>query len=89
MSRFFPRVFPLACTFLSLAVWPTLASAQRVIQVANVSSETPRNQHPIDPALEIARASLLHTQEQIQDYTALFVKRCRVTEFYRHCHTQR
>lgn len=78
MSRFFPCVFPLACTFLLLTVWPTLASAQRVIQVANVSSETTQTQHPIDPALEIARASLLHTQEQIQDYTALFVKRCRV-----------
>ena len=74
MSRFFLCVFPLACTFLVLSVWPTLASAQRVIQVANVSSETPQNQHPIDPALEIARSSLLHTQEQIQDYTALWVE---------------
>ncbi|WP_160149338.1 DUF1571 domain-containing protein [Roseiconus lacunae] len=34
--------------------------------------------HPIDPALEIAQKSLAHVKNNIDDYTALFAKRCRV-----------
>lgn len=34
--------------------------------------------HPLDPALELAKSSLQHIQSNVFDYTALFVKRCRV-----------
>jgi hypothetical protein len=57
---------------------PLLANGQQVIQVANVGSQQPESQHVIDPALEIARASLLNVQANVDDYKALFVKRTRV-----------
>ena len=57
---------------------PLLANAQQVIQVANVDSRPNETPHPLDPALEIARASLLNVQTNIDDYKGLFVKRTRV-----------
>ncbi len=57
---------------VSLAAW-----SQEPVRVANNSFEQGPD-HPLDPAIEIARQSLLHTQSQVDDYTALFVKRCRV-----------
>ncbi len=54
-----------------------VASSEEPIRVADISP-THSDDHPIDPALEIARQSLLHTQLNINDYTGLFVKRCRV-----------
>lgn len=78
MSRYMLPVLKRICLVLMVAALPSQVSAQRVIQAANVASATPTTEHPIDPALELARSSLLHAQEQINDYTALFVKRCRV-----------
>ncbi|OYP36407.1 DUF1571 domain-containing protein [Rhodopirellula sp. MGV] len=34
--------------------------------------------HPIDPALRLAEESLRHVRANVNDYTALFAKRCRV-----------
>ncbi len=34
--------------------------------------------HALDPALQIAEASLKHIRDNIADYSAIFVKRCRV-----------
>lgn len=62
----------------ALVSLPLLASGQQVIQVANVDSKPQESQHPIDPALEIARASLLNVRTNVDDYKALFVKRTRV-----------
>ena len=42
-----------------------------------VSHKT-RPPHPIDPALEMAYASLQHIREHVNDYSAIFAKRCRV-----------
>lgn len=57
-------------------------SAETVAQeptarIAALSSET-ADHHPLDPAIEMARSSLSHLQNHVDDYTALFVKRCRV-----------
>jgi hypothetical protein len=50
--------------------------------IAPPASESPTAQppesHPLDPALQMARESLQHIQANIDDYEALFVKRCRV-----------
>jgi len=78
MSRCMLSVFRRTCLVLVAAALPSQLSAQQVVRVANAASAPPQTQHPIDPALEIARASLLHSQQNIDDYTALFVKRCRV-----------
>ena len=66
----------LALLFLGLT--PLLANGQDVIRVARLSSPKLETRHPIDAALEIARESLRHSQANINDYTAVFVKRCRV-----------
>ena len=34
--------------------------------------------HPIDPAIQIAKASLEHIQANVADYKAIFARRCRV-----------
>ena len=76
------QLFQLKLWWLSGFTTATLilavASAQDVPQVANVPADTLNDQHPIDPALDIANASLQYMRENIVDYTALFVKRCRV-----------
>lgn len=66
----------LALTLVALT--PVLANGQEPDRVARLTAPTAELSHPIDPALEIARASLDHLQSNVDDYTALFVKRCRV-----------
>lgn len=62
----------LACTsllsFALLALVASLATSARGQQRA----------HPLDPALQMAHKSLRHIQANVDDYTALFTKRCRV-----------
>lgn len=65
--------------FLLLVTVPVVARCQPPIQqVANVSDPPQESPHPIDRALQYARASLQLVQSDMEDYTALFVKRCRV-----------
>jgi len=47
-------------------------------RIARRSPSEPLRSHPLDPALELAQSSLEHLQSNVHDYTALFVKRCRV-----------
>ncbi|QEF96274.1 hypothetical protein Mal15_03010 [Stieleria maiorica] len=65
-----------------LATAPLLSNAQDAEQVARLSLPTvdpmAERHHPIDPALEIARESLRHVRDHVDDYTAMFIKRCRV-----------
>lgn len=70
------RELLLAHVFIALT--PLLASGEEVERLARLSSSRPALGHPIDPALEIVTASLEHVQANVDDYTALFVKRCRV-----------
>lgn len=78
MNRWKLPSFRRVCFVFVVAALPIQLSAQQVVRVANTASTSPQTQHPIDPALKMARASLRHAQENIDDYTALFVKRCRV-----------
>ncbi|MCO8122303.1 DUF1571 domain-containing protein [Stieleria sp. TO1_6] len=61
------------------AMAPAMALAQPTSPAAMVpvsfKHQTP---HPIDPALELAKECLEHSQTNVDDYNALFVKRCRV-----------
>ncbi len=43
------------------------------------SGQTPAS-HPLDPAIQMARKSLLHSQHSIQDYTAILIQRTRVND---------
>ncbi len=61
-----------------LATAQESAQATRLAQVARLDRALPNLAHPLDPAIEIAKNSLRHVQENVDDYTALFVKRCRV-----------
>ncbi len=61
-----------------LATAPLLANAQEVQQVARLSLPPVERQHPVDAALEIAEESLQHVRANVDDYTAIFIKRCRV-----------
>lgn len=61
-----------------IAVMPLLANGQEIDRIARLALPKQDLAHPIDPAMEIAHASLKHVQTNIDDYTALFVKRCRV-----------
>ena len=64
-------------TLIFLTTLNLVVSSEEPIRVADISPAQ-NDGHPIDPALEIARQSLLHAQLNICDYTGLFVKRCRV-----------
>jgi hypothetical protein len=60
------------------AVGCIVAQGQTTTALAVTHSATRPASHPLDPAIELARASLQHSQSQISDYQALFIKRCRV-----------
>ncbi|TWU41766.1 DUF1571 domain-containing protein [Novipirellula artificiosorum] len=53
-------------------------SAQQATTVSSVNRLQSNTEHPLDPALEMAEASLQHVRADVRDYRALFVKRCRV-----------
>jgi hypothetical protein len=54
------------------------AQGQQTIPVSSILPQKRPAPHPLDPAIEMAQNSLRYIQENLQDYTALFVKRCRV-----------
>lgn len=57
----------------------TAAAPEALIAANNVSLGRPLTaEHPIDSALQIAVNSLNHVRSNVNDYTAVFVKRCRV-----------
>lgn len=57
----------------------TAAAPEALIAANNVSLGRPLTaEHPIDPALQIAVNSLNHVRSNVSDYTAVFIKRCRV-----------
>lgn len=49
-----------------------------VFWVCPLAAEGQEDAHPLDPAIQMADASLQHIRSEVRDYTALFVKRCRV-----------
>jgi hypothetical protein len=80
MNRLLPyrHVLPVAaCLFGYLAV-PSISLGQKVLPASSITRAPRPDPHPLDPALAMTRESLEHMQNNIQDYTALFVKRCRV-----------
>lgn len=54
------------------------AADNQIALAANTGVPESTGGHPLDPALKMARESLQHIQDNVDDYTALFVKRCRV-----------
>jgi hypothetical protein len=61
-----------------ISILPLLANGEEVIRIARLDSGRALTPHPIDPALEIVTDSLKHVRSNVDDYSALFVKRCRV-----------
>jgi len=63
---------------VAIAIPPDVASAQ--IDSASLAPAPPdtRPSHPLDPALKMARDSLWHIQAEINDYTAVLIKRLRI-----------
>jgi len=55
-----------------------MALGQQTHPQTSVTPQKQQTPHPLDPALEMARASLQHIQENVDDYTALFIKRYRM-----------
>ena len=75
----FPKSLSVSMLALTLAaIAPMLACGEDIDRVARLSTPKPDLRHPIDPALEIARESLENVRANIEDYTAVFIKRCRV-----------
>ncbi|TWU43826.1 hypothetical protein Q31b_13580 [Novipirellula aureliae] len=73
------------CVILLLSLVPSVSqetSAQQAIAVSSKTNRTAvadlKSEHPLDPALRMANASLQNLRENIHDYEAVFVKRCRV-----------
>ena len=69
--------FVLIVVLMPNAAIPDANGQQAFQQVAGIPQKQ-QTSHPLDPALQRARASLQHIQANIDDYTALFVKRYRV-----------
>jgi hypothetical protein len=80
MNRPLPSVLfssVLACLLACLAP-ASISLAQQVLPASSITRAPQADSHPLDPALEMVRESLSHMQSNVQDYTALFAKRCRV-----------
>lgn len=56
------------------------ARISRLPTATDRGTSVARATHPIDAALEIAQASLRYLEQDVEDYTAMFVKRCRVND---------
>jgi hypothetical protein len=65
---------------LGLVIAPQTAHCQQEVPEKSGAMllQPKASPHPLDPALEMAQASLKNIQQNISDYTALFAKRCRV-----------
>ena len=79
------RVFLVVLTVL-LAVWffyprasdTSPLDGQVGSEEESLATKTKDPQHPLDPALEFARAKLTELQENVRDYTATLIKRERI-----------
>lgn len=67
----------LQCLLWALAL-PSISLGQQAAPKLDAELHPPQTTHPLDPAIEMAKASLHHIQANVDDYTALFAKRCRV-----------
>jgi len=65
-------------TVLGFCAVSPAAFGQQASPQTDAISQKRQASHPLDPALQMARASLQHIQANVDDYTALFVKRYRV-----------
>ena len=65
---------PVACLLTSPVAFCQQVASPPMVPVSHKKSAA----HPIDPALEMAYSSLQHIRANVDDYTAIFVKRCRV-----------
>jgi hypothetical protein len=76
-------IFP-SCSWFAMVVISGLGAAtpvalgQQVLPQTSAIQQQQQAPHPLDPAFELARASLQHIQENVDDYTALFIKRYRM-----------
>ena len=76
-------IFP-SCSWFAMVVISGLGAAtpvalgQQTLPQSSAISQKQQAPHPLDPALEMARASLQHIQANVDDYTAQFVKRYRM-----------
>jgi hypothetical protein len=84
-GRRFPRVSivytcwkRLGAGLLAIAVGPGGVLAQSDSSPTTSADVTLAVPHPLDPALKLARDSLVHIQTNVSDYTAIMTKRCRV-----------
>jgi hypothetical protein len=78
MFRFFRNGFRSGASVLVPMLVSLAGFAEDEVRIARSHPAGGSIPHPIDPALEMARASLQHSQAEVKDYTGLFVKRCRV-----------
>ncbi len=65
-------------TLLIATAAPPMVSGQEALAVSSIIPSPQQPAHPLEPALLIARASLDNIRTNVEDYTALFAKRCRV-----------
>jgi hypothetical protein len=63
---------------IGLSVAPSVSLGQQALPVSSILPRQSQQPHPLDPALQMTVQSLQHIQTHVNDYTALFVKRCRV-----------
>ena len=80
MRRFFASHPVLGTTaVLALLVSVLVPSVGFGSDVAATVEPEAAKSHPLDPALKIAREGLEHIRRDVQDYTAVIVKRERVS----------
>jgi hypothetical protein len=74
------RKFVIGAVILGLAFMTVDSQAQQApVRVAvNKGDGVAEKQHPLKPAIDIAKAALLNSRENINDYTATLVKRERI-----------
>jgi len=67
---------PCTATAQQIQAQPVSSVATRIVPAAPAGASSSVQQ--LDAAIELARESLSHIQQNVNDYTALFVNRCRV-----------
>ena len=73
------RKFLIGAVLLSLTLNTANSQAQQPVRVAvNKGDSVAEIQHPLKPAIDIAKAALVNSQKNIHDYTATLVKRERI-----------
>lgn len=65
------------CVLVVLGMSQTAQAQKSIPASGHLPPKRPAS-HPLDPAIAEAQESLRHIQDNVDDYTALFLKRCRV-----------